>query len=65
MCVVCIRAAALVQSVNSKATNNLASIVELVYFAPITHGAGMPVRCKQIYIDIKINIKKIIIRLTN
>ena len=50
-CVVSIRAAALVQCVNSKASNNWASIMELVYFAPTTGGAGMPINLKQINLD--------------
>ena len=49
--VVSIRAAALVQCVNSRATNNWASIMELVDFAPTTGGAGIPISLKQINLD--------------
>ena len=43
--IVSIRAAALVASVNSKATNNEASIWKLVCFAPSTNRTGIPRKC--------------------
>ena len=50
-CVVSMRAAELVQGVNSKSTDNRTSIMELVYLAPTTNEAGIPIMCIEICLE--------------